>query len=60
MAAEEKIDPLVPYRGVRPIKEGSVFAKYKIRKKIKKSKETEKETPSPNKKSQEQIIDIEA
>ncbi|MEN2994872.1 MAG: hypothetical protein ABDH19_05970 [Thermodesulfovibrio sp.] len=60
MAAEERINPLVPYKEVRPIKEGSVFAKYKIRKKIKKSEETEKETPSPKKKSAEQIIDIEA
>lgn len=61
MAAEERIDPLGPYRGIRPVREGSVFAKYKVRKKLKKTEEkSEKETLSSEKESSEHKIDIEA
>lgn len=61
MAAEERIDPLGPYRGIRPVREGSVFAKYKAKRKFKKTEEkSEKETLSSEKESSEHKIDIEA
>ncbi|MCS7214553.1 MAG: hypothetical protein RMI30_06215 [Thermodesulfovibrio sp.] len=60
MADEEKIDPLLPYRGMRPIKEGSVFAKYKVKKKSKKAEEKQqKENISSEEKSSNHRIDIE-
>lgn len=61
MTAEERIDPLGPYREIRHIKEGSVFAKYRVRKKLKKpEKKHEEETSSSERKSSEHRIDIEA
>jgi len=38
MTAEDRIDPLGQYRGIRSLREGSVFAKYKIKKKFKRKK----------------------
>jgi len=35
MTAEDRIDPLGQYRGIRSLREGSVFAKYKIKKSLK-------------------------
>lgn len=34
MTPDDKIDSLGPYRGIRPVKEGSVFAKFKIKKNL--------------------------
>lgn len=58
MTPEDKIDPLGPYRGIRPVREGSVFAKYKLKKKPKKRKEESEEASA--KKSSNHKIDIEA
>lgn len=60
MAAEDRIDPLGQYRGIRPLKEGSVFAKYKIKKKFKKKEESNEESSSSEEKTLEHRIDIEA
>lgn len=61
MTAEEKIEPLGPYREIRPIKEGSVFAKYRVKKKLKDlEKKHEEEILSSERKSSEHRIDIEA
>lgn len=59
MAEEDRINPTGPYRGVRPIREGSVFAKYRVRKKLKKTQEKPEETSS-EKSSSEHRIDIQA
>lgn len=58
MTPEDKIDSLGPYRGIRPVREGSVFAKYKLKKKLKKRKEESEEASA--KKSSNHKIDIEA
>lgn len=61
MSPENRIDPLGPYRGIRPVREGSVFAKYKLRKKIKKREEKpEEESTSKETPPREHKIDIEA
>lgn len=61
MVADDKIDPLGSYRGIRPLKEGTVFAKFKIRKKSpKRNEKAEQEKLSAEKKSEEHRIDIEA
>lgn len=60
MAAEDKIDPLGPYRDMRPLKEGNVFAKIKIKRKFKKEKESKEEKLSEDKNSQDHKVDIEA
>ncbi|MCS7202873.1 MAG: hypothetical protein NZ809_00290 [Thermodesulfovibrio sp.] len=56
MSPEDKIDPLGAYREIKPIKQGSIFAKFRVKKKDKekKEKETQKE------KTTEHRIDIEA
>ncbi|GAB5046993.1 hypothetical protein [Thermodesulfovibrio sp. TK110] len=59
MSPEDRIDPLGPYRGIKPVREGSVFAKYKLRKKFKK-KEAQPEEKTTHKESSEHKIDIEA
>jgi len=58
MTPDDKIDPLGPYRGIRHIKEGSVFAKFKIKKKPSKKEENTEEKSSKEK--SEHKIDIEA
>lgn len=60
MADEDRIDPLGQYRGIRPVREGSVFAKYRFRKKPKKKEEKEEKQQSTAEKNSEHIIDIEA
>lgn len=61
MVADDKIDPLGPYRGIRPLKEGTVFAKFRVKKKFsKKEEKSEEEKPLPEKGSGEHRIDIEA
>ncbi|WP_353683454.1 hypothetical protein V4D30_06135 [Thermodesulfovibrio sp. 3907-1M] len=59
MSPEDRIDPLNPYRAIKPVREGSVFAKYKLRKKFKKKEEQPEEKTAP-KESSEHKIDIEA
>ncbi|GAQ94238.1 hypothetical protein TAGGR_1417 [Thermodesulfovibrio aggregans] len=59
MSPEDKIEPMGYYRGIRAVREGSVFAKYKLRKKIKK-KEQQSEEKTSSKESSEHRIDIEA
>ncbi len=59
MVAEDKIDPLGPYRGMRPLKEGKIFAKIKIKKKFKKEQESKEENLSKDKNSQDHKLDIE-
>ncbi|MGB9710032.1 MAG: hypothetical protein ACPLZA_00845 [Thermodesulfovibrio sp.] len=59
MNPEDKIDPLGPYSAIRSVKEGSVFAKYKLRKKFKK-KEEQPEGKTTPRESSEHKIDIEA
>ncbi|HHW20791.1 MAG TPA: hypothetical protein PKV92_05995 [Thermodesulfovibrio thiophilus] len=60
MTAEDRIDPLGQYRGIRSLREGSVFAKYKIKKKFKKKEESNEESSSSEEKTSEHRIDIEA
>lgn len=61
MSPEDRIDSLGPYIRIRSIKEGSVFAKYKLRKKLKKREEKpEEKTTSKETLSSEHRIDIEA
>lgn len=60
MSPDDKIDPLGPYRGVRPLREGNVFARYKIKKKPPKKEEEEGEKPTTKKEPSESRIDIEA
>ncbi len=63
MSPEDRIDSVGAYRGVRVVKEGSVFAKYKVKKKLKKEHEEEakkEEESSSKKESSEHKIDIEA
>lgn len=59
MSPEDRIDPLEPYRGIKPVREGSVFAKYKLRKKIKKN-EQQPEEKTTSRESSEHKVDIEA
>ncbi|MDI1471796.1 MAG: hypothetical protein QMD43_01485 [Thermodesulfovibrio sp.] len=59
MTPDDKIDPLGPYRGIRPVKEGSVFAKFKIKKKPPKKEENSEEKSSKEKEQSEHKIDIE-
>lgn len=59
MTPDDKIDPLGPYTRVRPLREGTVFAKYKVKKKPTK-KEEQEEKPTTKKESTEGRIDIEA
>lgn len=60
MTAEDKIDPLGQSRGIRIIKEGSVFAKFRTKRKIKTKKEQTEEETAREQKSSEHKIDIEA
>ncbi len=61
MSPEEKIDPLSPYRGIRPLREGSVFSKYRVKKKTPKKRETSEEEMAPEEKKESQHrVDIEA
>jgi len=51
MTPDEKIDSVSAYRGIRAVREGSVFAKYKIKKRLKRQQEEpEKEEQTPTKK----------
>ncbi len=60
MPADEKIDPLLPYRGIRPLREGNVFAKYKVRKKQQSREKPSEEQAKPEVKDQSKRgIDIE-
>ena len=65
MFSPDEIDGVGHYRGIRPIKEGSVFARYKIKKKASKRESSEEENLSrakkdSEKKDSEHKIDIEA
>jgi hypothetical protein len=60
MTPDDKIDSLGPYRGIRPVKEGSVFAKFKIKKKPLKKEENAEEKSLKEKEQSEHKIDIEA
>jgi hypothetical protein len=61
MTADDKIGSLTEYRGIRPLKEGTVFAKFRVKKKFsKKEEKTEEEKPILDKDTKENIIDIEA
>jgi len=61
MTPDEKIDSVGAYRGLRTVREGSVFAKYKVKKRLKRQQEeTEEEQTPPKKESSEHKIDIEA
>jgi len=54
MTPDEKIDSVSAYRGIRAVREGSVFAKYKIKKRLKRQqKETEEEQTPTKKESSE-------
>jgi hypothetical protein len=54
MTPDEKIDSVSAYRGIRAVKEGSVFAKYKVKKRLKRQQEeTEEEQTPPKKESSE-------
>lgn len=57
MTADEPVEPLSPYRGVRPLKEANVFAKYRGKKKPMKKEE---EQEPPKKKPSDSRVDIEA
>lgn len=60
MVADDKIEPLGPYRGIRPLKEGSVFAKFRVKKKVsKKEEKSQEEKPSLEKNSGQHRVDIE-
>lgn len=58
MVPEDKIDPLGAYREIRPIRQGSVFAKFRIKKK-KKEEKKQKEPPEEDK-GTEHRVNIEA
>jgi len=59
MADEDRIDPLGAYRAIRPVREGSVFAKYRLRKKPKKKEEkSERKTSGAEEKTSEHKVDI--
>lgn len=61
MSPDEKIEPLGPYRAIKPIKEGSVYAKLKIKKKsLKKEEKSEEEKPTTKTETSTGRIDIEA
>lgn len=60
MSPEDKIDPMLPYRGIRPLKEGNVFARYKIKKKPQIKREPKEEESSAKTEEGQHRIDIEA
>lgn len=62
MVPDDKIEPLGPYRGIRPVREGSIFAKFKVKRKIssKQQQLSEEEKSQSKKDSNEHQIDIEA
>ncbi|GAB6183169.1 hypothetical protein [Thermodesulfovibrio hydrogeniphilus] len=60
MSPRDEIDSVGPYRSIRPIKEGSVFARYKVKKKTPKKESSEEEKLPKEKKDSEHRIDIEA
>lgn len=59
MTPDEKIDSVGGYRALRAVREGSVFAKYKVKKRQKKQQEQKEKSSSTEKKSFEHKIDIE-
>ncbi len=60
MSPPDEIDGIDQYRRIRPIREGSVFAKYKVKKKSSKKESSEEENLPKEKKASEHRIDIEA
>lgn len=62
MTPDEKIEPLGSYRSTRPLQEGSVFAKYRVKKKIlkKEQEKSEEERKFPEEESKGHRVDIEA